>query len=273
MGNKIKQIIKNITPLLILRVFKKQPQYGFFGKYQSWKEAQANSSGYDNPYVLEKVRNALTKVKNGEVAYERDSVVFNQIEYSWPVLASLLWIASLNENHLNIIDFEGSLGSSYFQNVNFFSHLKELKWNIVEQENFVECGKKYFQNNHISFFKSINECVKKSQPHAILLSSVIEYVEKPYDILRTMIEHKIPYIIIDRTSFLKNIESEEVITVQKVSPRIYDASYPCWIMSEKKVKQFLESGGYHLVADFDSPDKIYSDKTDVKFRGFIFKLQ
>ena len=34
-----------------------------------------------NKNVLEKCKNALLKVKNGEAAYERDSVLFNQIQY------------------------------------------------------------------------------------------------------------------------------------------------------------------------------------------------
>jgi len=52
------------------------------------------STGYDNDMILEKTRLALLKVKNGEAAYERDSVVFEDIQYAWPLLAGLLWVAA-----------------------------------------------------------------------------------------------------------------------------------------------------------------------------------
>ena len=92
----IKNFIKNITPPFILKLAKRKPRYGFLGNYKTWQEAQADSKGYDDKKILEKVKNSLLKVKNGEVVYERDSVIFDKIQYSWPVLSSLLWIASQN---------------------------------------------------------------------------------------------------------------------------------------------------------------------------------
>ena len=34
---------------------------------------------------------ATFKVKKGEALYERDLIIFDQIEYSWPVLFRLMW--------------------------------------------------------------------------------------------------------------------------------------------------------------------------------------
>ena len=55
--------------------------------------------------------------------YERDSVLFDTIRYSWPLLSDLLRAASEDQNHLSVLDFGGSLGSSYYQNRVFLSHL------------------------------------------------------------------------------------------------------------------------------------------------------
>ena len=91
--------------------------------------------------LLEKVKSSALKVKKGEAAFERDSVVFEKEDHAWHVVASLLLIASRNGNKLHVLDFGGSLGSQYFQNKRFFEHLSEFSWSVVEQQNFVECGK------------------------------------------------------------------------------------------------------------------------------------
>jgi putative methyltransferase (TIGR04325 family) len=84
----------------------------FEGSYNTWQEADAHCNGYDNMDILEKVLFATLKVKNGEAVYERDSVIFDQIEYSWPVLTGLMWAAAQNSGCLKVLDFGGSLGSS-----------------------------------------------------------------------------------------------------------------------------------------------------------------
>jgi putative methyltransferase (TIGR04325 family) len=117
-------------------------------------------------------------------------------------------------NSLNLIDFEGSLGSSYFQNRKFLMQLKELKWNIVEQKKMVECGRKYFENEYLKFY-----CIKEQNPDAIVLSSVIQYIEKPYSLIGKIINYKFDFIIIDRTPFIEG--DKDRLTVQKVSPKIY----------------------------------------------------
>ena len=95
----------------------------FTGDYSSWEEALKFCDGYNKPNILEKVKNSLLKVKKGEAVYERDSVLFDHIEYSMPLLVSLLYMTTVYKNNLNILDFGGSLGSSYFQNRKFLEKL------------------------------------------------------------------------------------------------------------------------------------------------------
>jgi hypothetical protein len=52
---------------------------------------------------------------------------------------------------------------------------------------FVSCGKKYFEDEHLHFYNNIDECLEKEKPSAIILSSVIEYLEKPYELLADII--------------------------------------------------------------------------------------
>ena len=266
----LKQIIKKITPPIFLDIFRRGiTKYGFFGDFLTWKDAINASTGYNTDEIIKKVKDSLLKVKSGEAVYERDSVLFDKIHYSWPLLAGLLWITSQKGNRLNLIDFGGSLGSSYFQNRKFLLHLKELKWNIVEQEKMVECGKKYFETDYLKFYFNLDDCVKEQNPDAILLSSVIQYIEKPYDLLKKIINYGLEFIIIDRTAFIKG--DEDRLTVQKVSPKIYKASYPAWFFSETKFLKYFE-GRYKLVEEFEALGK---DSANVpsRYKGFIFRRE
>ncbi|MDA8239842.1 MAG: TIGR04325 family methyltransferase [Nitrospiraceae bacterium] len=240
-------------------------RYGFFGNYKCWADARKRSGGYDADIIVEKVKNALLQVKKGAAVYERDSVLFLKIQYSWPLLSAILWIASQNNNTLRLIDFGGSMGSSYYQNRFFLSHLSELTWSIVEQKAFVDCGKRHFADDHLKFFYSLQECLATGPYQAILFSSVIQYIDKPYELLSEVMDHDFEYILFDRTPFL--IKGKDRITVQRVPPGIYDASYPAWFFNPEKFLGFMRAK-YDLMADCES-----NDRANIRsvFKGFIFR--
>ncbi len=265
-----KNILKKFLPNSIF-TFVASFRYGFFGPYKSWAEVEDKSIGYDSNVILNKVKEALLKVKNGEAVYERDSVLFYTEEYTWPLLCLLCMIAMENDNKLNLIDFGGSLGSTYFQNKKLLYSLTELRWNIVEQPNFVKCGRNFFSDSQLNFYNSIEECLITEKSSVIIFSSVIEYLEEPYDIIKTAIEHGFEYIIFDRTTFVQ--EGEDVVALQKVPPQVYTASYPCWFFDKDKLVKFL-SPKYDLICEFDAlGGKIKQHKISGKYKGLFFKIK
>lgn len=259
----LKKIFKNITPPLLVRLITGL-FYGWHGDYSSWSEAIKNSSGYDSSTILEKVKISALKVKNGDAAYERDSVLFDKTEYSYPLLSGLLWIAAKNNGKLNVLDFGGSLGSSYFQNKVFLDSLTKVNWCIVEQPEFVKTGIDRFQNDSLHFFYSIEECLKSYDIDVVILSSVLQYLEEPYSLLGKIKSSGIEYLIIDRTPF---ISGKDRITVQKVKSSIYKGSYPCWFFNETDFISCI-SEKFNLVLDFDALDKA---NIRSEFKGFMFQ--
>lgn len=242
----------------------------FSGDYPSWQDAAAASEGYDADRILEKVRDALLKVKNGEAGYERDSVLFDEVQYSWPLLSSLLWIASCSNNRLHLIDFGGSLGSSYFQNRRFLSHLSDWSWNIVEQANFVECGRQEFQDGVLAFYSTIEECRAARPCNAVLLSSVLPYIEHPHELLDRIVASGFEYIIIDRTPILLKDERDR-LSVQTVPARIYKASYPARFFARTGLLSHFEDR-YEKIAEFDALSGAMRIGLSVAFdKGFLFK--
>jgi putative methyltransferase (TIGR04325 family) len=250
-----------------MRLSGNQPadSYDLAGDYLSWDEAMAVSTGYSNDIILEKTKTALLKVKNGEVAYERDSVLFDKIQYSWPVLAGLMWVAARSGGRLNVLDFGGSLGTTYFQNRVFLSRLPEVRWNIVEQAHYVETGKRWLEDVRLHFYKSNIDCLADTQPNVVLLGSVLQYLSNPYELLSDLQKLKSDHIIIDRTPFWDG--PADKLCVQTVPPRIYPASFPSWIFSTTQFHTHLYNE-WEVMEEFGGIDRL-SAPVKVLSKGFI----
>jgi putative methyltransferase (TIGR04325 family) len=272
MYKSFKEIVHNLLPPLATRFLERlKSKGGYMGNYTSWAEAKRASTGYDTDIILNKVKDALLKVKNGEAVYERDSVLFDEIQYSWPLLAGLLWVATCNKNRLNLIDFGGSLGSSYFQNRALLGHLEEFTWSVIEQEAFVLCGKEHFEDQFLKFYFTIEECIEVRRTDSILLSAVLPYLENPYKLLDQIIKQKFSYIVIDRTPILEGWKDR--LTVQHVPAEIYDARYPAWIFGRDKLLGLFKKD-YELVMQFDAlAGSIFLGNTVAHDKGFIFRLK
>jgi len=218
------------------------------GSYTSWEEANAQCSGYDSELILQKCKASLLKVKRGEAVYERDSILFDEIQYSWGLLAGLQRVALEHSGRLSVLDFGGSLGSTYFQNRQFLSTVSSFEWSIVEQSHFVDCGKENFENDELQFFYTIEECLKKRKPNVLILSSVLQYLEKPYDWINRFLDLDIPYIIVDRTAIVAT--QNDILTTQHVPTDIYEASYPAWFFKQDFFNEFAPE--YDLISTFES---------------------
>ncbi len=264
----MKKILKKLLPPIVIDflVRFKNRKYGWHGNYKSWQDAQKNSTGYDSDEILRKVRNSMLKVKNNEAAYERDSVIFDEIQYSWPLLAGLMFAAALSGGKIRVLYFGGSLGSTYFQNKKFLDNFEEVSWCIVEQKKFVDVGISDFQDERLKFFYDVKSCMEIEKPNILILSGVLQYLEKPYETLDELLSHRFEFVIVDRTPF--SIINKEIITLQIVPPYIYNASYPCWFFEELKLLNYFKKRNFKLIEKFDALD---GKTTNICFKGFIFR--
>jgi putative methyltransferase (TIGR04325 family) len=270
MNPRIKQLLVGCLPPFAIEALHRWRNTIWSGRYLTWEEAKAASTGYESELILARVKDALLKVKDGEAVYERDSVLFLKTQYSWPLLAGLMWIAAQYQGNLNLLDFGGSLGSTYFQNKKFLLGLPRVSWNIVEQPHFVAEGKLYFETETIRFYDDIESCVREKNPHTVLFSGVLQYLENPYAILERVKALAFPFILFDRTAFID--AGTDRLTIQRVPPTIYPGSYPCWFFSRRKFTSFFEDS-YELVEEFDALAGVMhlEGKEAAIDKGFILK--
>jgi putative methyltransferase (TIGR04325 family) len=274
MKSAFKNALRNWLPPVFVRWLIKLMNAGnrFYGDYATWEEAEEKSSGYSAELILEKVLAAAIKVKNGDAVYERDSVIFNHIEYSWPVTAALMWAAARKDGRLNVLDFGGSLGSSYFQNRLFLQSLPQVNWSVVEQSHYIEAGQKHIQYENLKFYKTIDECTDKHQPNVILLSSVLQYLPDPIDIVTKLTATKATLLIIDRTPF-SSLDVDKIL-IQKVPSSIYSASYPMRVFSREKFLEKVKCD-WELITEIVNPEGNIKSTAGIEFtfQGMILELK
>lgn len=241
------------------------------GDFSSWHDARQFCTGYDDSVILEKCKHALLQVKNGKAVYQRDAVIFDKIQYNWVLLSFLQHISIVNNGKISILDFGGSLGSSYYANYSFLNVASEFKWSVVEQKNFVECGKSFFEDNHLKFYFTISECFKFQSPNIILISAALQYLEEPYRLLDEIINTEIEYLILDRLSLCD--ENDHILTIQNVPPSFYKSTLAHWFFSKNKILAKLLPF-FELVIEepsFADAPYILNNKFNCYFNILIFK--
>jgi putative methyltransferase (TIGR04325 family) len=241
----------------------------FSGEFKSWEEAEAVSTGYGAPEILEKTRAALLKVKNGEAAFERDSVVFDAIQFDFSLLAGLLRAAAAERGRLSVLDFGGALGGTYFQHRRYLAALPSLEWSVVDQPAHVKCGRADFANEQLHFYDSIADCLSERRPNVLLLSGVLQYLREPYKFLENAIKYQIPCVLVDRTSFDR--AGADRLMVEHVPAWIYKASYPVWFLSEPAFRKVFDPH-YQLICEYIAEDEPL-DGGKIIFKGFQFELK
>lgn len=263
------KIVKNICFPGTKPAAVKKPIEVFTGDYATWEDAASQCSGYAADVIFEKTKAAALAVKQGQALFERDSVLFHEEVYAWQMLACLNAVAASDQGRLSVLDFGGSLGSSYFQHRKFLQMLPRLRWIVVEQPHYVDFGSKNLEDGCLKFSPTISEAIKEAQPNVILFGSVLEYLPRPFEVLEEVCSSGIRSISIDRTAFLAG--NRDRLTVQKVSPSIYDASYPAWFLSLPKFKNLIHKLGFKIIAEWICDDDYPLEGETTSFRGFFLQ--
>jgi len=202
--------------------------------------------GYEEDSFFEKLKHSAGLVRDGLAIYERDTVVFDRIEYAWELLASLM-LVSQRKDQIKIVDFGGGLGTSYRQNSSILklAGITTL-WTVIEQPKLIHIGKSEFENDFLRFIPSLSE-LDSHDLDAVLFGGSFCYLEDPYNILNQIFLIGPPYIIFDRTPFTD--ASEDKVAVQFVPESIYKAALPIITFSASKFKNLMNQE-YELIVDW-----------------------
>jgi putative methyltransferase (TIGR04325 family) len=214
--------------------------------YRTWAEAKACAGSYGAPNILASVLQGALAVKSGQAAFERDSVTFPRPELNAPLVAALGYVASATRGNLRVLDFGGSLGSSYWQSRPFLSPAVNLAWDVVEQPHFVAAGREHFADTPLRFFGTIQEAQAATEHDVLLASGVIQYLENPDWLFDRAKASSCPYFILTRMPLQET--GRDYAAIEHVPPSIYQATYPVWFFDRDTLWRRLRSD-YEMVFD------------------------
>lgn len=238
----------------------------FTGDYSSWSVAAAAANGFDVPQMVDKVRSAVRRVKQGDAAFERDSICFHEESFQWPLLASLLDIAVKNGGHLHVADFGGSLGSTYVQHRKFLDNVEDLKWSIVELPEYVRTGQREFEDEKLKFFHTLDECAERGAIDVVLFSGSLQYLKDPFRFL----EHAAGLstrLIVDRVPFVDR--DADRIAIQSPPPSIYQGSFPHRFFSRDKFAKAMSDLGLVMLSEWPGFDHAANIKSQYEGRSYV----
>jgi putative methyltransferase (TIGR04325 family) len=222
--------------------------FGFSGDYPSWDVAFARCTDY-RPEFEEQVRLSTIAVMRGQAEHTRDGVLFPAIEYSWPLLAGLMFCAARAGGPLHVLDFGGSLGATYLQNRRFLDRLPTVSWHIVERAGNVAFGRQNIAHERLHFHDSVDACLAAATPSVLLMSCVLQSLPQPYEFLHSMVARAFEHILIDRLPLYG--EPRDRLTIFRPPAQIVaNMSRPWWFFHEAKILAAL-GAGYEVIERFD----------------------
>lgn len=271
----IRSALKAITPPVLLQMRRRLLNNGlrFTEVPPDWAQALRLSTGYSAASIIEQVAAATREVVAGRALYERDSVLFYEPDFPYPIATELLRAALANSGCLHVVDFGGSLGSTYRQCRPLLDGLAEVRWQIVEQPGFVSIGQHEFTNSELSFVSTLQELRSSEVPPLVLLSSVLQYVERPELTLTELLRLDATHLVIDRTPVAKLASHR--LCIQHAPKNVYEASYPCWILSRSALHGALEREGWRILAEFENREGRFETASGLEFEfcGLIAERQ
>lgn len=223
------------------------------GNFPDWASAMQYARGYDDTAILERIKQSALTVKEGKALFERDGKLFYEPFYDYPLLSFLLKAALENNGKLRVLDFGGSLGSTWFQHRALLQGL-DIQWYVVEQPHYVALGQELFYGDKVLQFYYQAADIPNKEALFVLASGVLQCIENYQEFIRQLQALQPQYFFVHRTPFYEG--AEHLITLQSVqSEENFEGTFPSWIFSRQ---QFLAqfASDYQLLVEGKSIDNM-----------------
>ena len=211
----------------------------YVGPFHSWSEALNASTGYNDPKITKKAITALNKILSGDKLCEKDTISFDEYQYSLPLILGINYILKSVKGKVVVLDYGGSFASSFFRNFDILREF-DIHWIVVEQENIVQIAKKKLSNYKELEFITDSDLKKRKvtfQYDILLFGSSLQFLESPELEISKLIHEGVKSLIFEQTPFV--VSGSRQLTVQQIKEPIYDSSYPAWHFEESEFMTWI----------------------------------
>lgn len=244
--------------VLVARMLQIYP-YGFRGDFRSWDDALRTAGcDYHAPQIAEKnvKTTKLLEKATAEGAVYTDAGTKRIVD-------TLIMAGASKSDVIDVLDFGGALGRHFFSVRNSLPSDLKVKWTVWETPTMAETGKHHFERPDLQFVSSPDELAPTYD--LALASGSLQYADQPWEMLR-LLRSLAPRLIVDRLPL--NPAPQDRLTVQRVPPWIYRASYPAWFLSEMR---WNEEVGSDVRQSWDSGETVWLGRREVRNRGVLLE--
>jgi putative methyltransferase (TIGR04325 family) len=221
---------KNLSRALLSRLIG-------FTRVDSWNTALAKSIGYESSSVVGPVIEAARQLRN-----DCQEAALATSRYHQVASGMLCCIAQydLKKNQpIRVLDFGGGSADYFFQFEKFVPHIS-FEWTVLETPALAEAMQRDLGHDHANL-RWVDSFEKTSESYDVVLcSSVLQYVEKPFEVLDQLVK-KSQFLILNRLPLVDT--AEHFVAVQRIVTKRKRGSYPAHFFSESKFMQDLSQYG------------------------------
>jgi len=229
------------------------PAFGF-RVVKSWSDAVAHSSGYQSKRTIDSL---VSSDPIDPANFSSHFFIGNRLQQI--ASAFLEGVASRNKNTIRVLDVGGGLGQ-YFFLLEKLAPSIQFEWVILETTALCELAKSVAPpEKNIKWISSLDDA--QGIFDIALLSSVIQYLESPFELLDDLIKVA-KFLIVNRLPLISS--RNEKICIQRPGFRESKGSYPVHILNEDKVIAYFEARGQILCRWF-----VPQDVAVVRFKKII----
>ena len=208
-----------------------------FTKVDSWEIAVRKSVGYES-------ENVLAPLMQGTIESRVNLADSKWATTRYQQVATAMFFC-LSENRLRlgkplrILDFGGG-GGDYFYKFQKFVPNIDFDWTVVETPALAEAMQHQFggDTQKIRWVNSLE--MAEDQYDFVLCSSVLQYLEKPFEVLEDLVK-KSGCVIINRIPIIDS--SDHFVALQRILTKKRRGSYPAHFFSEKRLLETLSTYG------------------------------
>ena len=208
-----------------------------FTKVDSWETAERKSVGYESTDVLTPLMQGTTETRDNLIKSRSATTRYQQ------VATAILFGLSEDMLHggkpLRILDFGGGSGDYFYQLQKFVPNI-DFDWTVVETPALAQAMQDKYGGypEQIRWVHSLEMTDDKYD--FVLCSGVLQYVEKPFEILEALVK-KSELVIINRIPLTTS--SDNFVALQRVLTKKKRGSYPAHFFSETSFLETMSTYG------------------------------
>ena len=236
-----------------------------FVETDTWDEAKTKVAGYESSTSVDSIIESIVAARKNIA--EADSLSSRDLQVISGISIAISELNIDSQSVVRIVDVGGAGGDYFFTLKRAMPNFR-CEWFVVETPQLVSAIKNASLDNHsgIRWVESLEEI--EGRCDIALLSSVLQYVEEPYQLMTSVME-------IANISVINRIplttSATDQCAVQRVRSYGRRGAYPARFFSEKKFLHFLQTCGEVIVKWNVPEDRPVLNYREIMSRGLVLR--